>query len=177
VSLVVGFDIGLQGAIGFYDSDLRILLKVVDMPVDRFTVGGKVRGRVSDVRLLLELAGTRGGHAFLERPEARPMRGRDKNTGGTVLRTPGAACMLAFGEGYGMVHCACVASGLALTEVRPGVWKRDMGVSGDKDEARRRAMEMFPTFASEFVRVKDDGRGEACLIAVWGSRQLGRRTA
>jgi crossover junction endodeoxyribonuclease RuvC len=75
-----------------------------------------------------------------------------------------------FGEGYGIVHCAVIANGMVLTEVRPGIWKKAMGVGGDKDEARRRASELFPLFKSYFVRKMDDGRAEAALLALWGAR-------
>jgi crossover junction endodeoxyribonuclease RuvC len=45
-----------------------------------------------------------------------------------------------------------------------------MGVSGGKDGARARAMEVFPWNVDLFKRVKDDGRADAALIAAWGLR-------
>jgi crossover junction endodeoxyribonuclease RuvC len=172
--IIVGIDIGLEGAISFYDAEERSLLAVKDMPVDRVALAnGATRGRLNDRLVLNVLSRAKGAHAFLERPEARPMRGRDKATGAITLRQPGAAGMLAFGEGYGIVHCACTANGMALTEVRPGIWKRSLGVSGDKDDARRRAMELFPQWADFFRRKKDDGRAESALLALYGARQLG----
>lgn len=175
MNLIVGIDTGLQGAIAFLDAATRNLLGIEDMPVDRVTVGAStkaktVRGRVSAVAVVALLKGMEG-HAFLERPEARPLRGRDRATGAITLRQPGAAGMLAFGESYGVVYCACIAAGLRVTEVRPGSWKREMSISGDKDEARRRACELFPTWASYFARVKDDGRAEAALLALWGAER------
>lgn len=168
--LVVGIDVGLEGAIAFLNDDG--LLGIEDMPVDRVTVGEKVRGRISDVRLLHVLSSGVGAQAFIERPEGRPMRSRDKMTGQTVLRQPGAAGMLSLGESFGITRCACVAQRMSVTEIRPGEWKRGMGVPGDKDEARRRAAEMFPNFARMFALKKWDGRAEAALMALWGLRRI-----
>jgi crossover junction endodeoxyribonuclease RuvC len=45
-----------------------------------------------------------------------------------------------------------------------------MGVVGGKDASRARAMELFPDHLALFKRVKDDGRSDASLIALWGYR-------
>lgn len=175
--LVVGIDVGLEGAVAFYDTDLRDVLGVEDMPVDRMEVAGEDRGFVSDARLLAMLRGSGGGgggHAFLEEPEGRPIRTRDRRTGATVLKQPSARRMLSLGVSYGVARCACVASGLAVTAVKPGSWKREMGVPGDKDEARRRATELWPAMAERFARKKDDGRAEACLLALYGASRIMR---
>ena len=178
MSIVVGIDVGLTGAVAFLDSSRQVLLDVIDMPVDRIAVNdSKDRGRVSDVRLLAILAGARGAHAFIEEPEGRPIAFRDKATGQRMARQPGAAGMLSLGTSYGIARCACTASGLVLTNVRPGAWKRSLGISGSKDDSRRRAAELFPDFAHMFALKKSDGRAEAALIALWGARQIMGRTA
>ena len=163
IALVLGIDVGISGAVAYLSWPEGELLDIEDMPTDRVTVSNKTRNRVSDVRFLALLP-QGGAHAFIERPEGRPMRGKDKRTGQTVLRTPGAAGMLAFGESFGIVRCACTAKGLAVTEMRPGAWKSAMVVSGDKDEARRRAAELAPRMAAKFARKGDDGRAEAYLL-------------
>lgn len=43
-----------------------------------------------------------------------------------------------------------------------------------KDGSRARASELMPRHAGQWVRVKDDGRAEAALIALHGMRELGR---
>jgi hypothetical protein len=45
-----------------------------------------------------------------------------------------------------------------------------MGVTGGKDGARARAMELFSHNVDYFKRKKDDGRADAALIAAWGLR-------
>ena len=51
-------------------------------------------------------------------------------------------------------------------------WKRIIGIApgkdGAKDAARSQAIRRRPDKAALFARVKDDGRAEACLIAVAG---------
>ena len=168
--VVVGIDPGATGAISILvDGNL---VAVEDMPTDQVQVGAHLRSRISAHRLWAFLASAKGAHVFVERPEARPMRSRDKATGQTVLRQPGAAGMLAFGEGYGMLVMGCVAAGMVLTELRPGAWKKAAGLGASKDDARRRSADLFPQQAHLFARVKDHNRAEAVLLAVYGARWL-----
>lgn len=175
--LIVGIDSGANGAIAFMDGESGDLLAVEDIPIDTVEIAGKNRSRVSEHRLLDLLHGADGGHAFLELPEIRPMRGRDRTTGATVMRQMGAAGAFSFGMNYGALRCACVASGLAIDEVRPGRWKAAVGAPADKDQCRRRAQELWPSMARLFDRKRDDGRAEASLIALFGYRRLTGRMA
>ena len=168
--VVLGIDPGATGAISILVEG--VLVAVEDMPTDQVQVGAHLRSRVSAHRLWAILSSAKGAHVFVERPEARPLRGRDKATGQTVLRQPGAAGMLAFGEGYGMLVMGCVAAGMVLTELRPGAWKRAAGVAASKDDARRRAADTFPRQAHLFARKRDDGRAESALLAVYGASTL-----
>jgi crossover junction endodeoxyribonuclease RuvC len=170
-SVLVGIDTGAQGAIAFMAPD-GTLLGIDDMPVDKVQQGKFLRSRISPSRLLMILHGCTSGHAFIERPEGFPIISRSKLTGQQETRQPSSKNMLSFGEMFGIALCACVASGLAVTEISPGSWKRSMSVPANKNEARRIATLKFPSFASTFMRVKDDGRAEAALLALWGQRQL-----
>jgi hypothetical protein len=58
--------------------------------------------------------------------------------------------------------------GLAYTRVRPGVWKKALGLTRDKEQTRLRAMQLYP--GADLRRKKDHGRAEALLLARWGSR-------
>lgn len=170
--IVCGIDSGAQGAVAFLDSDTGDLLLVEDLPIDRVQVGKHARSRVARRRLLDLLLQARGAAVFVERPEGRPLRQTNKKTGMTETRQPGAAGMMSMGENYGSVIMGCTAADMSVTEVRPGTWKRSISVPAAKDDARRRATELFPSFADRFTRVKDDGRSEACLIAYYGSLVL-----
>ena len=170
--IVVGMDPGATGAIAILDSETQTLLRIYDMPTDTVTQGKHERQRISRARLLPILVSACGAQGFVERPEVRPLRTRDKTTGQTVLRQPGAMGMFTFGEGYGILTMAATAASISLTEVRPGVWKNALGLPADKDECRRRAAELFPEWAAQFARKKDDGRAESCLIGLYGCRKL-----
>jgi hypothetical protein len=175
MNVIVGIDVGQTGAIGFLDAATGDLLGVEDMPADKVEgPKGSTRLRVSDIRLLVLLRGLQG-HAFIERPEGRPIAFRDKKDGSRQTRQPGAAGMLSLGESFGIARCACTAAGLALTEVRPGKWKGALGVGAEKDESRRRATEMWPGWQAMFTRKMDHDRAEAALIGHYGYLQI-RRT-
>ncbi|MFS9669006.1 hypothetical protein, partial [Klebsiella pneumoniae] len=65
-----------------------------------------------------------------------------------------------------------VAATASLTPVKPTVWKSSLQVPRDKNQARARATQLFPSAAAQVARVKDDGRAEAALIAFWGLLSL-----
>lgn len=44
-----------------------------------------------------------------------------------------------------------------------------MGVRAGKDGSRERAMQLFPQYADQFARKKDNGRSDAVLIAKYGA--------
>ena len=172
--IIIGIDTGSKGAIAFFDTDTNTLLDVMDMPIDRVQSGKHVRSRVARGALLDVLHRARGAVVFIERPEGHPMRQTNKATGQTELRQVGAAGMLAFGESYGCAIMGCTAAGMSITEVRPGQWKRAIGLGAAKDDVRRRCSELFPTHAAKFSRKMDDGRADAAALAYYGARVMGR---
>lgn len=178
VHLIIGVDPGASGAIAFL-SPAGDLLGVEDMPIDRVAVGTGKRSRVAIPRLLGLLKGSAGAHAFIEQPTYRPMRRPNPQTGVPEATHMGVAGAGAFGENYGCLITALVASGCMLTEVRPGVWSRAIGLKGGKDDSRRMAANLFPGVARLFARVKDNGRSDAALVGWWGARSLrgGREAA
>ena len=62
-------------------------------------------------------------------------------------------------------RAACLLSENLVT---PQLWKKAMRLVADKDAARQRAVQLFPERAEWFRRVKDDGRAEAAMIALYG---------
>jgi crossover junction endodeoxyribonuclease RuvC len=48
-------------------------------------------------------------------------------------------------------------------------WKKYFNLSQDKGISRRLASERFPHDAEQFSRVKDDGRAEAALLALYAA--------
>ena len=175
--IVLGVDAGAHGALAALDTLTGDLLMLEDMPFDVVNVGGKDRHRVSPGRLaeLVRPFGTvseRDGSRvamLMEQPTYRPLVFRNKQTGQRETRQPGAAGMAQLGESVGIVKGIAAAFALAYTGVAPGAWTRVVRCAADKGEARRRAVECFPRWTASFARVKDDGRAEAALIALYGA--------
>ena len=59
----------------------------------------------------------------------------------------------------------------ALTARLRNLSDKALGVRDGKDGSRQRACELFPAYASAFSRVKDNGRSDAALIAMWRAMQ------
>jgi hypothetical protein len=75
-----------------------------------------------------------------------------------------------FGQSFGAVKGVLAALGIPYSLVRPQLWKRDLRLTPDKEQSRALAIRTWPE-SDCFRRVKDHGRAEAALIALWGSRQ------
>lgn len=148
MTYTIGVDPGLTGAIALVD-DAGELLDVYDMPV--------VAGQVS-ATLLAELEDWTNVHVMfgtvvLEDVHAMPKQGVTSSFG--------------FGRSKGVVEGVFAGAGRPIVYVSPNRWKKAMGVTADKGTARRRAIDLWPRHAAKFARVKDDGRAEAALIALW----------
>jgi crossover junction endodeoxyribonuclease RuvC len=77
--------------------------------------------------------------------------------------------MFRFGETYGATQMAVAAHAMPIHYVTPAKWKGHFKLSRDKGVSRSVAIQRFPKNAADFSRVKDDGRAEAALIALYGS--------
>lgn len=148
--MIIGIDPGATGAIAFIH-DLGDLIAVDDMPViDRDVPGvllaGLIRRHRDDTT-----------RAVVERVAARPGQG--------------VSSMFRFGRAVGVIDGVLGALSIPVDYVSPTVWKRALGLSADKSESRRRAVDEWPDHADRFARAKDDGRAEAALIALWAQRR------
>jgi crossover junction endodeoxyribonuclease RuvC len=152
---VIGCDPGAGGAIAILTQDGK-LVHVFDMPSVEIISGGKAKRRVSPEMLAAELRlyADQGAVAYVEQVGAMPGQG--------------VSSMFAFGQAFGIV--LGVMDGLAIPTqtVTPAKWKKDMKLNQGKDAARAKAAQIWPGHAGEFKRVKDDGKAEAGLIALWG---------
>lgn len=79
----------------------------------------------------------------------------------------GVVSAFKFGQGYGGLRMACIASGLKLEEVTPQKWQQVLKcrTKGDKNVSKRRAQELFPG-----VKITH-AIADALLIAEYGRRQ------
>ena len=144
VPCILGVDPGLKGALAFY-FPTHGRVAVEDMPV--------IAGKIDPHGLIERINQFHPTHAVIEAVATRPKQG--------------IASAFNFGEGCGVLRGVVAASLLPVAFVTPSSWKRHFRLSQDKDESRKRAIELFPANAAQFARVKDDGRAEAALIARW----------
>jgi crossover junction endodeoxyribonuclease RuvC len=152
---IIGIDPGLGGALALLrDGELEIY----DMP----TIQDGTKRRVDHAQLAVILdvwAKWQGITCVIEKVASMPGNGH--------------AGAFTFGRAAGVVIGAVAANFIPIVEVTPQVWKRKTQTPTDKDGARLRASELFPRYASQWSRVKDDGRAEAAIIAYYGREHGG----
>jgi crossover junction endodeoxyribonuclease RuvC len=152
---ILGIDPGLSGALALYLPDGSLVVE--DVPtlqlkskriIDEYALGRLVDRWSAQIReVWLKQVGVRPGE--------------------------GAVGAFTFGRGYGLIRGICAANFLTIVDVTPATWKRAMSVKGDKDESRLRASTLLPRHAHLWQLKKHDGRAEAALIALHGSRSGG----
>lgn len=154
----LGVDPGFGGAIASLDTATGSL-NVIDMPVLTNTKGKveidhiqlfdafSIPEEMGRVECLLEFVASRPGQS--------------------------APAMFRFGQGYGAIEMALAGNRIPTRYVTPAKWKKYFGLSSDKGTSRGLATKRFPTHAESFLRVKDDGRAEAALIALYASENFG----
>lgn len=152
MSRIIGIDCGLNGAIAVLDDGQ--LVSVHDMPTLTVDINKKSKRQVSPNLLAILIESIKPDSAIVERPAARPGQG--------------VTAMFGFGRSLGVVEGVLAGFSVPVTYVAPATWTKSMGKTAGKDASRLRAVELFPSMADYFKRVKDDGRAEATLIAMWG---------
>lgn len=153
---ILGIDPGATGALALLDGET--LLDVLDMPVVEIVVSKKNRKIVSPTLVAETIKTLAPDRIMLEKVGTRPGEG--------------AVGAFSFGRSFGIVEGVIAALGVPMEYTYPAAWKRALGVPADKGGARNRAMALWPQAAKSFARVKDDGRAEACLIALFAARSL-----
>jgi crossover junction endodeoxyribonuclease RuvC len=150
----LGIDVGLNGAIALVvDGEL---ISVVDMPTVTLDRNGKAKRQVSVPELVQIVKDFDPTDAFVEKVFA--MAGQ------------GVTSVFSFGRSLGVVEGVLTTMKIKTTLMTPQTWQKGLGMTGGKDGSRARAMELFPEQTALFKRVKDDGRSDAALIALWGSK-------
>jgi hypothetical protein len=153
---IVGIDPGLSGAIAVLAAD-GALVALCDTPVLTLKVarGTKQCYDIPGlVALLSPYAGT-GRHVVIEESQAMPGQG--------------VRSMFTCGYGYGLWLGILAALRIPYTPIRPVVWKKAFSLGKDKEQARLRAMQLFP--AADLRLKRHHGRAEALLLASWGWQQ------
>ena len=150
---VLGIDPGNEGALVLL-SDARSILDIADMPC----VADGARGRRTVNPALLAAIVRRWvpSNAFCDYVGPRP--------------TDAKIAAFSFGRCRGAIEGTLAALGVPVTMLTVPTWRRAVGlpVGATKEMSRGEAIRRFPEKAALFARVKDDGRAEACLIAIAG---------
>ena len=154
--LIYGCDPGFTGAIALY-KPAENWLEVHDMPVMQNPKGKSIINSHSLLGILQNEANEKC-MCLIEQVSAMPGQG--------------VSSMFRFGEGYGMLQMACAANKLPTQFVTAAKWKGYFGLNRDKGVSRGLAMQRFPEYAGLFSRVKDDGRAEAALIALYAAENM-----
>jgi crossover junction endodeoxyribonuclease RuvC len=149
---VLGVDPGAAGALALYDIELNAVI-VADMP----SVRVKGRVQVNEALLAWTLAQWTPDTAWIERVHAMPKQG--------------VTSSFSFGVAFGQVRGVLAGLNVPYSLVTPNEWKRHFRLGPDKNEARLIAARLLPNSAASFQRVRDDGRAEAALLALFGAHQ------
>ena len=153
--MIIGIDPGLSGAVAVLAPD-GALVALWDVPVLTLRTSRGTRQEYDVpglVRLLAPYTDSQP-HVLIEEAQAMPGQG--------------TRSMFTIGLGFGVWLGILGALGLAHTRIRPAVWKRRLRLTSDKEQARLRAMQLFPR--ADLRRKRDHGRAEALLLA-WYGRQ------
>jgi len=166
MSRIIGIDPGLTGAVAIIGPDGTT---VEDLPVVRDGKLAWIDGLELEWLVRSMVGGNDDAVAYVERVGAHPVGGF------VVAHSQG----LTLGSVLAVLQFCRVPVHL----VPSNVWKRAMGVQGDKDEAQKvrkqrsldRARLLFPNLRLD--RAKDHNRAEALLLAAYGQAQQAGRAA
>lgn len=162
--IFLGCDPGLSGAVAFYCPDLATLA-IHDMPTLRVKAGSNKRSLDAvELARFLDVECVNRPHiklALIEQAGSRPGEG--------------TASAHTNGRNWGIAYGVLCAQFVPVEIVPPAVWKRAMKCPAAKDGARARAKQLLPRYAELFARVKDDGRAEAALIAMYAAQRFRER--
>lgn len=175
--LILGVDPGLSGACAILNGASRELVAIFDMPlstkddrenggrgVDGYTLGTIIGQYANDIQCaIVELV---GGMTYIH----TDAQGRQSKRG------QGSAESFAFGKSAGVAQGVIQGLLIPCHFVYPATWKSLMGLNSNKNLSRERARQQWKSHAAHFSRVKDDGRAEAALLALFGAQRFFRKT-
>jgi len=151
-SRIIGIDPGASGAIALLVNG--VLVSVHDMPTVTVERNKAQKCQVCPAGLSLLMQQLSPHRATVEKVGAMP--GQDVSS------------MFSFGRSVGIIEGVLAARQIPVTFTTPQAWQKQSGAAKGKDGSRQRVMELFPSQAHLFARVKDDGRADAVLIALMG---------
>ena len=150
--IFIGIDPGITGAVAIINGNSVILH---DTPTIQTKNGKKTKTEFMPSEMADILAAQKSCHVFIEKVGAMPGQG--------------VTSMFSLGKGYGIWIGIIAALKIPHTFTTPQAWKKHlMQGMKDKDAARIRAQQLYPSATKELSRKKDTGRADALLIAAYG---------
>lgn len=151
---ILGIDPGVRGGLALVeinDGAAPQLLEAIDIPV----TGVSAKERVDVLAIRAWVMAHQPQHAYIERAQALPKQG--------------ASSGFKYGRATGAIEAAIACCEIPITIVEPAVWKKFHHLrGGDKEGARQRALQLFPSAHALLARKRDHQRAEAALIALYG---------
>ena len=98
----------------------------------------------------------------------------------TAMPKQGVTSMFNFGVNFGFIQGLLTAYGIPFELVSPAKWKREFGVTSDKNTSIAVAQRLFPGVSllrTERCKKPDDGIAEALLMAEYARRKMGGANA
>ena len=146
---LLGIDPGASGALVIIDKSGPIEWML--MPTMKVGSASRVNG--AEAARFIQWIGCE--HAFLEQVGAMPGQG--------------VASMFNFGHNVGTITGVLQALNVSFTLVTPQSWKKRAGLIGkDKDAARSRAIQLWPTWDALAKKGEGQALADAALIARFG---------
>lgn len=147
----LGIDPGASGALVVLEDGTPI--EWMEMPIMK--IGSTTRVNAAAVADFIGAA--RCDHVFVEAVHSMPKQG--------------VASSFNFGHSTGTIMGVLGAMGIPCTLVTPQSWKKTAGLIGtDKDAARSRAIQLWPTWKDLHKKGKGQALADAALIAQHGDK-------
>jgi hypothetical protein len=169
MTIVIGCDPGISGAIAFLDHNgCRV---VFDIPVRLKTEVAKTKNEVDPIALRKLLR----ENVPLDQGAICVMESQHAFMGSGAQRMGSMASQASLAATKAVIATVIELSGLDTVFVTPQVWQREFGIkrtdkSDTKEQSLKIARELFGV--AGLTRKKDNGRSDALLIARYGMNHL-----
>lgn len=152
MNVAIGIDPGCSGSLVALDQ-AGFIIDLCIMPTMK--VGTKSRVNGAAVAGFLKSFNPLEAHVYLEQVGAMPGQG--------------TASMFTFGHAAGLVEGVVTGMGFPITLVPPAQWKKYHGlINTEKDVARTRAIQLYPTRREFDAKGKGQALADATLLARFG---------
>ncbi len=159
-TIIAGIDPGLGGAIVLLNPVTRAVV-FHDMPTVK-SKNGKPETDLHRLGLILRITETGRHIALIENVHTMPGQG--------------LSSAFRFGQNFGACQMALAGHGWEMHSVTPQIWKKHFKLPADKKASLQTAVHLFPAYSEQLSRVKDNGRAEALLIALYAAHTIASRT-